>query len=214
MVYNDVLKRDIPLGWNVEQIKDCVKHINTGLNPRDNFELNIGGKVKYITVKNITSFGTLDFSSCDFITEEVKEIINKRSKIKEGDILFASIAPLGRCYLIYETPYNWEINESVFSIRTNNTISPEYLYMFFMSNHFIRKAEQNSTGSVFSGIRISTLENMNILIPSTHDIENFTKNIYTIYSRKYKFEKENQELTCLRDWLIPMLMNGQVEVIE
>ena len=74
--------------------KDCIKHINTGLNPRDNFVLNDSAEARYVTVKNVTTNGQLDFTGCDYISFETKELVNKRSQIQGGDILFASIAPL------------------------------------------------------------------------------------------------------------------------
>ena len=215
MVYNEELKREIPEGWKVRSIKDCIEHINTGLNPRDNFVLNDKKEVKYITVKNLTTEGTLDFSGCDYISFKTKELVNRRSQIQKGDILFASIAPLGRCYLIEETPKDWEINESVFSIRPDlDTISAEYLYMFFMSDWFIKKAEHSSTGSVFSGIRVSVLEDTKILVPDEVTTKRFSEKVSSIMNIKFNKEKENQQLASLRDWLLPMLMNGQVAFKE
>ena len=211
MVWNDELKREIPEGWEVKKIKDCIDHINTGLNPRDNFTLNDGGDIKYITVKNLTTDGTLDFANCDLITKEVKAVINKRSMIAKGDILFASIAPLGRCFMMYETPEDWEINESVFSIRPNtNILNSEYLYMFFMSEWFIKKSEHASTGSIFSGIRISVLEDTLIIIPPQNVLEDFKVKVEPLYKVKFNNGKQSQELASLRDFLLPMLMNGQI----
>lgn len=211
IVWNEELKREIPEGWEVEKVKNCITHINSGLNPRNNFVLNNGGNIKYITVKNLTTDGTIDYSGCDMITKEVKDLINKRSMIAEGDILFASISPLGRCHLIYETPKDWEINESVFSIRPNlDVLNSEYLYMFFMSNWFIRKSEHSSTGSIFSGIRISALENTDILVPSKTILDKFKKIIEPLYKTKFTNCSQNQELISLRDFLLPLLMNGQV----
>ena len=210
MVWNEELKREIPEGWEVSHVKDCIKHINTGLNPRDNFVLG-NGSIKYITVKNLTTDGTIDFSGCDMIDEEARVIVHNRSDVSKNDILFASIAPLGRCAIVHENPTDWDINESVFCIRPNNNIvSTEYLYMFFMSDYFIKKAEHNSTGSVFSGIRISSLEDMIITIPPEKIKDNFVKAIREALYMKYENEKQNQELASLRDFLLPMLMNGQV----
>ena len=210
MVWNEELGRDIPEGWEVYKVKDCTKHINTGLNPRDNFKLG-NGNIKYITVKNITTDGTIDFSGCDVIDEAARSVVHKRSQVSKGDILFASIAPLGRCIIVQEEPDNWDINESVFSIRPNTQrVCTEYLYMFFMSDYFVKKAEHSSTGSVFNGIRISTLEEMNILIPNEVIMKNFMLKTQNIFYMKYKNEKENQNLVSLRDFLLPLLMNGQV----
>lgn len=211
MVYNEELKREIPEGWEVNKVGECIEHINTGLNPRNHFVLN-DGTIKYVTVKNITKSGTLDFSGCDTINQNTKAMINNRSKISKGDILFSSIAPLGRCYLIESNPENWEINESVFSIRPNQNVSSEYLYMYFMSDAFIKNAEHSSTGSIFSGIRISTLQDMEIVVPSTYVKNTFISIISNMFVLKDKLSLESEELTSLRDFLLPMLMNGQVTI--
>lgn len=210
MVWNEELKREIPEGWELKKIKDCIKHINTGLNPRNNFVLG-NGDIEYVTIKNLTVDGTIDFSSCDTIDESARKIIHKRSDISEGDILFASIAPLGRCYIVQEEPMCWEINESVFSIRPDlRKVSCEYMYMFLMSDYFVKKAEHSSTGSVFNGIRISVLEDMDILLPSDEIKNKFKEAVSNLLMKKYKNQKENQELASLRDFLLPLLMNGQV----
>lgn len=210
MVWNDELKRDIPDGWEPCHIRDCIKHINTGLNPRDNFKLG-KGSIRYITVKNLTTNGTIDFTSCDVIDEEARAIVHRRSDVSKGDILFASIAPLGRCVIVQENPVDWDINESVFSIRPDtDKVSTEHLYMFFMSDYFIKKAEHNSTGSVFSGIRVGTLEDMYILLPPPAIRDKFKSAVADILYKKYLNDQENQELASLRDFLLPLLMNGQV----
>ena len=211
MIYNEKLKRNIPYEWSVDNVKSCITHINTGLNPRYNFVLN-NGNIKYITVKKLTTQGSIDFSNCDTIDEVAQKTVHKRSDISKGDILFASIAPLGRCYLIQEEPQTWDINESVFSIRPKNTMPSEYLYMFLMSETFVKKAENSSTGSVFAGIRIKTLENMLMVIPDEKILKQFKEKISKILLQKYSKECENQELTSIRDFLLPMLMNGQVTI--
>lgn len=213
MVYNKVLKRDIPEGWEVVKIKDIISHINTGLNPRQNFKLN-NGNIKYITVKNLTTEGTIDFTSCDTIDDNALAKVHKRSDISKGDVLFASIAPLGRCVIIREDPKGWDINESVFSIRPKNKNLSEYLYMFFMSEYFIKKAEHSSTGSVFDGIRISVLEDMEIVIPPVSILNEFNKIISPILDLKYQNEIENQQLKGIYNFLLPLLMNGQIRISD
>jgi type I restriction enzyme S subunit len=213
MVHDDILNREIPDDWKTTTIKDVISHINTGLNPRRNFVLN-NGDIKYITVKNLTTKGTIDFTTCDTIDKDALKKVHKRSDISKGDILFASIAPLGRCVIIREDPNGWDINESVFSIRPKSKNLSEYLYMFFMSEAFIKKAEQSSTGSVFSGIRISVLEDMKIVVPPEDILDKFNQIVSPIFDLKYRNELENQKLKELRDFLLPLLLNGQVTVSD
>ena len=210
MIYNAELGREIPADWEVGKLSDCIKNINTGLNPRDNFILNNGGDKKYVTVKNLTATGQIDFSNCDYIDVSSKNLIHKRSDISKDDILFASIAPLGRCFLIFEEPKDWEINESVFSIRSSKLVNEIFLYMYFKSNEFIKLASLSSTGSIFKGIRVETLLNINIAIPSKAILNKFKDKVNFALRKIHHYWKENQNLIALRDWLLPMLMNGQV----
>ena len=213
MVWNEELKREIPEGWEAGTFGDCIASINTGLNPRDNFKLNTGGTIRYLTVKNLTKEGTVDFSSCDCIDEEARAIVHRRSDIRIGDILFASIAPLGRCYVIKEDPKTWDINESVFSIRPNYKIATSnFLYMTFMSDSFVKKAEGSSTGSVFKGIRISELQDLKTIIPKKAVLDKFDDVVEKLFAAKSNAFNENMDLASLRDFLLPMLMNGQVKV--
>lgn len=212
MVWNDQLKREIPKRWDVRPLSHVISSINTGLNPRDNFILG-NGDIQYLTVKNLTTSGTIDFSGCDTVDEQAREIIHKRSDVSVGDILFASIAPLGRCYLIQNPPEKWDINESVFSIRRNaSRVTSEFLYMYFMSDTFIKAATSSSTGSIFKGIRINTLLDIAAVIPPKDIVTAFTTQVKTLLALKEQKGTENRELTKLCDWLLPMLMDGQATV--
>lgn len=211
MTYSEKLGYEIPTGWNVGKMSCFIQSMTNGLNPRDNFVLNTGGNIKYLTVKNLLLHGDIDFNNCDFIDEDARSQVHKRSDIKIGDILFASIAPLGRCHLIEKEPSDWDINESVFSIRPNfMVISSEFLYMFLTSAIFIKLAESSSAGSIFKGIRVNTMMDMDILIPNKSLIDQYTEKVKKILERMEINRTENRRLTQLRDFLLPLLMNGQV----
>lgn len=202
----------IPESWTFCKVQDIISNICTGLNPRDNFKLGTGD-IKYITVKNLTPNGTLDFTGCDTIDESARTIVHNRSDIQIGDILFASIAPLGRCYLIQSEPTDWDINESVFSIRANtDIITPAFLYLYFMSDAFIKHATSSSTGSIFKGIRINTLLETELCVPPLSVILKFEERLASIFPLKSKNYEEIQRLSNLRDWLLPMLMKGQATI--
>lgn len=214
MVWSNDAKKELPASWNSAKMSDAIEGIRTGLNPRDNFKLG-NGTIKYITVKNLRSDGILDFSGCDTIDETARAIVHRRSDVCTGDILFASIAPLGRCHLVQELPQDWDINESVFSIRCNKaTVTPEYLYMHLQSEAFVKESTACSTGSVFKGIRINTLLDSRVFLPPMQVIEKFSQQTKPLFSLQYNLNKEIQALTQLRDWLLPMLMNGQATVSD
>ena len=182
MVWNEQLKMEIPFSWICSKMENAIEAVRTGLNPRNNFQLG-NGNIQYITVKNLCLNGSLDFSGCDTIDEQARQIVHRRSDIQRDDILFASIAPLGRCYLIQENPTNWDINESVFSIRYNSSVlTAEYLYMNLQSETFVKRATACSTGSIFKGIRINSLMDSEIILPPLSVTKEFSKEIKPLHT--------------------------------
>lgn len=211
MVYNEQLKQEVPKGWKRKSIKDCAKQIRTGLNPRQNFVLGKGSN-RYITIKNIEN-GSIDFSKCDYVDDDAISKIHRRSDISVGDILFTSIEPVGRLYRIWEQPQDWDINESVFSIRTaTDVVSTDYLYATMNSDYFRATSFTLKTGSVQKGIRIGDLQSIRITLPPDPLVDQFSDKVQPLYQKMWIIEKENTELTALRDFLLPLLMNGQVRV--
>ena len=214
MVWNENAKQNLPCGWSCSKMETAIENVRTGLNPRDNFKLG-SGSIKYITVKNLRSDGVLDFSGCDTIDEAARQIVHRRSDVSVGDILFASIAPLGRCYLVQEAPKDWDINESVFSIRYNKeTVTPEYLYMHLQSEAFVKESTACSTGSIFKGIRINSLLDSKVIIPPMEIIEGFSKEVRSLFAMQNRLNTETHALIQLRDWVLPMLMNGQATISD
>lgn len=212
MVWNGELKKEIPIGWQNLSLGEVVANTGTGLNPRDNFVLGEGDNF-YVTIKNIEQGKIILDSKCDKISDQSLQIINKRSDLKVGDILFTSIEPVGITYLILEKPINWNINESVFTIRPNyEKVTSEFLFMF-LSGDYIKSYTKNvSAGSIHKGIRHSLLKDCKFILPERKTVDEFTFKVKPILSKQDLIQKENQKLIELRDWLLPMLMNGQVKV--
>lgn len=212
MVYNQELKREIPQGWESKKLDDIISKTGTGLNPRDNFKLGFGNNY-YVTIKNIEQGKVILDDKCDKVDDEALKIINRRSDLRVGDILFTSIQPVGVAYLIQEQPQNWNINESVFTIRPDyNLVSSDFLFMLLSSDFMKAYTNNVSTGSIHKGVRHTDLKSFKFAYSGNTIIKNFNKIVNPMLKKMYINEQQNQELAKLRDWLLPMLMNGQVKV--
>ena len=81
----------------------------------------------------------------------------------------------------------------------------------FLSGDYIKSYTKNvAAGSIHKGIRHATLKECLFIIPHKELINYFTKMIRPILKKLDLLQKQNQQLSALRDWLLPMLMNGQV----
>ena len=71
---------------------------------------------------------------------------------------------------------------------------------------------QYASGSTFKEVSGTVLKTVKVCLPASDVVERFTNKVDSIFKRQDVLEQENQQLTQLRDWLLPMLMNGQVTV--
>lgn len=209
MVWNPELKRKIPAGWTCCTLSKILSRISTGLNPRDNFKLGSGSNY-YVTIKNIDNGKIFLDNKCDKISDEALQIINKRSDLQAGDILFTSIEPVGVTYLIQDKPENWNINESVFSLRPDyNLVTSEYAYLLLSGAEIKSFTKNVSAGSIHKGVRIGVLNTFKVAYRDKDIISQFSNIVAPILKQINTLNKESQKLAELRDWLLPMFINGQ-----
>ena len=125
------------------------------------------------------------------------KIIQARSDLKPNDILFTSIGRIGDCYLIKKQPNNWNINESVFTLRPNQLlVEPEYLFHTIHSEKVLKQILGDVTGSTFKSIKIGDLKKTNVPITSKKEqllLAKFLTNIedtITLHQRKLGLLKD------------------------
>lgn len=153
--------------WEQRKLDEVITRIGTGLNPRENFTLNSGGENYYVTIKNFVHGHLSLDDNCDKVDDEALKRIQERSDLCVNDILFTSIGRIGDCYLIKKQPTNWNINESVFTLRPNlMLVEPEYIYHTIHSDIVLNQIINGITGSTFKSIKIGDLKKVNIPVPS------------------------------------------------
>lgn len=180
-------------GWEQYKFDEVVNRIATGLNPRDNFQLNTGGKNFYVTIKNFHHGNLRLDDDCDKVDDAALLLIQNRSDLKKNDILFSSIGRVGDCYLVDKSPEDWNINESVFTLRPNQQlVSPLYLFHTIHSDVVLSQILNSITGSTFKSIKVNDLKKAIVptpLIDQQVKIGNFIssiENLITFHQRKYE----------------------------
>jgi len=195
-----------------------VKSITTGLNPRQNFVLNENdARYYYVTVKEITTNKVVFSSSTDRITEEAKQIINKRSKLEEGDILFSGIGTIGKVAYVDQPTDNWDCSESVFLIKPNgNEVYGKYLFYILSSDVAKNQYERGASGAIMKGVRKATLENLQIPLPSLSEqtrivsiLDTFTSSIANL---KKQIAERRKQYEHYRDQLLDLEGKEGVEM--
>ena len=199
----------VPEGWEKKTIDDVTCKITTGLNPRKNFVLGKGSNY-YVTIKNMADNTLFLDDRCDRVDNEALEKINKRSDLKIGDILFSGIGTIGRVALVYIPTNNWNVSESVFTLRANDIVTKEFLYLMLLSPDMQNYCQSNAHGAAQKGIRMADLKAYSFYLPPFGVIQKFTNLVTPTIKKVSSIRNHIRLLTEARDRLLPQLMSGRI----
>ena len=206
MVYNPELKREIPEGWGVETLKDFESKIITGKTPSRANSDNFGGEIPFITIGDIRG-NTFIYSTSETLTD-LGASVQQNKYLPEGSLCVSCIATVGEIGFTTEWSHtNQQINSIVFEDANNRY----YLY-FALKNYFENANASAKTGNTFANMNKEDFSGIRIILPRNEITNNFHKMTEPYFAQIKCLQGQNQELTQLRDWLLPMLMNGQVKV--
>lgn len=210
MVWNEELKREIPEGWEVEGIEQCCSIIDCLHSKKS--ELIFEDEHSFLLqLENIKDDGLLDLTNKYYVTKEEYKRWTSRIEVQENDIL---ITNAGRVAATAQMPKDLisGIGRNITAIRPNK-ISPTYLFLSFRGADIKRQIRLNTdSGAFFTSFNVKGIKKLQILRPKNKIEERFEEIVLPIRQKRELNNFENQKLTELRDWLLPMLMNGQVKV--
>jgi len=206
MVWNEQLKREIPKGWEAKQL-GCLGTFHNGVN----YSKGEGGstETKIVNVRDISASSTfIDIEKCDVLSLDSK-IIDKFT-LTADDLLIARSGIPGSVRLIFSTPN--KVIYCGFSIRFSLEKKKLKNYILFVLKNIETSTTKRATGSILKNVSQDTLKEYVVVLPQDEVTEKFNVAIEPLFSGVIGMIKENEELTTLRDFLLPLLMNGQVTI--
>ncbi|MGG7437004.1 restriction endonuclease subunit S [Chryseobacterium arthrosphaerae] len=205
MAYNEVLKREIPQGWEVKRLEEIENNIITGKTPSTLVKDNFGGDIPFVTIDDIRK--QLFIINSDRKLSEKGAGTQKSKFLEIGDICVSCIGTVGVIGIVGK---KCQTNQQI------NTISKVKDYnRYFLLNALKKYFEFNvaaKQGAVLSNMNKGEFSDIPILDCPKEIKTKFLKIVMPFYDKLNLNLQQNQELASLRDWLLPMLMNGQVKV--
>jgi type I restriction enzyme, S subunit len=183
MVWSDVLDRSIPAGWEVGILNELIElHYGKGL--KTEARTGCGSPV-------IGSSGIIGYHS-EFLVEGPGIVIGRKGTI--GAITY--------------------LHENFYPIDTTYYVKPIKPIKFFFLYFLLRTLglERMNSDSAVPGLNRNFALRSTICLPQLKLIQQFESFVTPLFQKKENNDIQNQQLTQLRDWLLPMLMNGQVRV--
>ena len=188
MVWNEALKSEIPLGWEVKKFAE-VAAITAGGDKPAVFSLEKNANCSVPIYSNgVSNEGLYGYTD--------------KAKIKDKSITVSARGTIGYCVL-RSKPFVPIIRLIV--IVPHISISTKYF------EEYVKDLKFEKSGSVQQQLTVPQVSEIDILCPPVDILKKFDEATSFSMSQTYILKEESQQLTELRDWLLPMLMNGQVK---
>ena len=201
MVWNEQLKREIPEGWEIGNLYD-IANFENGLacqkfRPKDN-----EASLPVIKIREMHDGINSD-------TERVSINIPEKHRITDGDLLFSWSASLEA--MIWSGGVGG-LNQHIFKVTPRGEYTVEYVYWQLKTYivTFAKMAEARKT--TMGHITADHIKQSRVILPISEILSHFAATIRPIFDNRIDLKKEIRVLVELRDTLLPLLMNGQVEV--
>ncbi len=209
MVWNEQLKREIPKGWTVGKIGRLGSIVSGGTPTTTCVDYYCDNGFAWITPNDLS-----DNDEKMFVSHGERDItqagIDNSSAVlmPKHSVLLSTRAPIG-----YLAISNNEVctNQGFKSIIPNAGYQEYYIYYLLKRN--IPAISRQGAGTTFQEVSKETLSDFRLLLPPKPIANAFASTVSSLCENRCILEKENRELTKLRDWLLPMLMNGQARIV-
>ncbi len=202
MVCNATLKREIPEGWCATTLASITPISNDSLNPADFPE------------KKFKHFSIPVFDATNTYGLELGESIGSNKFTVLGtDLLVSKLNPWFSRVIYAMDEANQICSTELVVWRCPTNALKNFLYLIATSPQFIAHCVQSATGTSNSHKRVNPTVMMRFDLRYQKEVaEKFGQKISPILVKLIINQRENQQLAELRDWLLPLLMNGQVTV--
>lgn len=213
MVWNEVLNREIPKDWKVEELGE---HLTSSRGISYNSGNLEGDGIPMI---NLASFGTNGTYKDEGIKNYSGEYPQEKT-LKPYDLVMCNTQQtaidfdkdiIGKAFLVPDI-FEGDIVHShhVTKITVKNEDYKYYLCRLFDTKFFHKYIAGFTNGTNILGLDFSGVETYKTEIPDSGLVKKFAELSLDIEKKKSEIIKENKELASLRDFLLPLLMNGQV----
>lgn len=206
MAWNEELKREIPEGWEVKKIRDIENNIVTGKTPSTKDSSNYGSEIPFITIGDIR--GNMYVVKTEQMLSNKGADSQKNKFIPKGSICVTCIATPGLVGLSTEdSQTNQQINSIIIKNESNR------MFLYFAIKDYFDNAKAK-IGNTFANMNKGEFSEIEVIYPKKEVLNIFSEKVSAISKDILRNSLESKELIELRDFLLPLLMNGQVTFKE
>ena len=202
----------IPVGWKVEPLQDFIK-FQEGPGIR-NWQYVEEDGVNFLNIRCIQD-NDLILDTANMISKEEAEGKYSHFMLNEWDIVISSSGTLGRYAIVRKEHLPLCLNTSIIRFAPKHSFNHySYVYSYLTSRGFYHYLLTMGSGSVQLNFGPTHLKQIDLIVPSEEILNEYNDLIFPLIEKMKSLKSEIDQLTKLRDTLLPRLMSGEIDVSE
>ena len=197
----------IPKGWKVIQVKDLGEVI-TGKTPSTKVKEYYGDKIPFIKIPDM--HGNVYIVKTETMLSELGAQSQKNKMLPPNTVCVSCIATPGLVVLTSEMS---QTNQQINSVVCKEGVSPYFVYLFFksISDNIVTLG---SGGTATLNLNKGDFSRIKLLMPTNEVMTGFNNKVESIFNLIKINSLNNIELENLRDYLLPRLLSGEIDVSQ
>lgn len=198
MVYNDIVKKEIPKGWDVYNLTECIKWESSSQPPKSTFSDTLkDGYIRFIQNRDYEKQSHITYIPFKSTTKTCNRF----------DIMMDKYGDAGRVRCGLAGAYNVALAK----ITSLIPFSQEYIRHFLMLDSNYKYLNNACMASTRASLNEQTLSGLTIIMPSENILMQFEKLMKKLLVYKFSIIDSSIKLNVLKDKLLPLLFNGQLQ---
>ena len=163
--------------------------------------------VTWVSISDMGTCGLYISSSSEQLTKQAVERHNVKV-VPDNTVLLSFKLTVGRIAI---TNGEMTTNEAIAHFKTDKKEINEYLYCYLKCFNY---QTMGSTSSIATAVNSKIIKGMPFVVPANDELEEFHGFAAPMFAKIKANQIETDNLTALRDTLLPKLMSGELDVSD
>lgn len=203
---------NIPEGWKVDKLGNLCDVKGGKRLPKGVGLIKENNNHPYIRVRDINKLQYILLNNeYEYVDSETQKSIEKYI-VSTDDVVLSIVGTIGLVAKVHNSLDGANLTENCVKLTNMKEVTSNYIYLWLTSKNGQENINEVTVGAVQAKLPIKNIQNMNVLKPPVKIINEFEELIRPFSSEIQKNLYENENLSKLRDILLPKLMNGEIDL--
>ncbi|MGE4511670.1 MAG: restriction endonuclease subunit S [Sulfurimonadaceae bacterium] len=203
---------DLPNGWKWEKLGDITELITKGTTPTTNGYKFQNSGINFLKIENIVK-GEIDLSTIEMYISEEAHQSQKRSQLKENDVLFSIAGTIGDTAIVKKEHLPMNTNQAIALIRPKDILSSFFL-RYSLTSIISQNTKDKQRGGAIKNISLGDIKELMYPLPPLSEQQRIVSKLDNLFEKIDKSIALHQKNMDEADVFMGSILNNLFRELE